>query len=125
MKRLKKLLRDKRGESMVELVVAFTLFMLALAMLTAMVSVGLKLNRMAADADREYYSEFSDDASYVMNVSVSTDMTGFDSAVLPEPTTIPYYRNDAGLIYFCFDASPSATPTPTPSPEPTDGGKTP
>lgn len=128
MKQLKKLLRDKSGESMTELIVAFTLFMLALATLTSMVTVGLKFNRMAADADKAYYADFemvdvSDTGGMTVTVAVD-DITFGADVVPPSPTKIPYYQNAAGLIYFEFDAV-TPTPTPTPSPEPTDGGATP
>ena len=122
MRRLKKLLRDKSGESMTELIVAFTIFMLVLATLTSMVTVGLKLNRMAADADRAYYADLEMvDASDTSGLTVSVVVTGSAweaDTVLPEPTKIPYYHNAAGFIYFVFDAAPTPTPSPTPAPTP-------
>ena len=126
MKRLKKLLRSKSGESMTELIVAFTIFMLVLATLTSMVTVGLKFNRMAADADKAYYADFEMvDATDTegMTVSVTVDETSWGPDILlPAPTKIPYYRNVAGFIYFVFDTAP--TPAPTPSADPIGGGTT-
>ena len=106
MKRLKKLLKDNSGESMTELIVSFTIFMLALAVLTSMVTLGLKFNRMAADADRAYYADFEQVEATEesgMKVEVSGKAGVFSSDVLPEPTYIPYYKNAAGFIYFQFD----------------------
>lgn len=120
MKRLKKRLRDNRGESMTELIVAFSVFMLAMVALSSMVSVGLRLNRMAADADREYYADFERveaTSTSGMTVEVKDDAGLFDPIVLPEPTYISYYQNEAGLIYFEFDAATT--------PEPSGGGTTP
>lgn len=114
MKRLKKLLKDNSGESMTELIVSFTIFMLALATLTSMVTLGLKFNRLAADADNAYYADFKSakatDTSG-MKVSVIVDETVFPDVAPPE-TYISYYYNEAGFIYFEFDTEPAATEPP-------------
>lgn len=88
-------IKDNRGETMVELMVAFVLFMLALATLTVLVSVGLKLNRQAADADRDYYSEFSTSASETAKVTI--DVSGGDHEVV---STVTCMENKDGLFYF-------------------------
>ena len=101
MKRLKKLLKNNSGESMTELIVSFTIFMLALAVLTSMVTLGLKFNRMAADADKKYYGDF-DEADGMLTVTITPGFTLGESVSIPDDIEIPYYKNDAGLIYFSF-----------------------
>ena len=116
MKRLKKLLKDNSGESMTELIVAFSMFMLALAALSTMVTTGFKLNRMAADADRAYYGEFTaSETGRGLTVTISSDDSALQS-VLPAPDNITYYKNPAGLIFFEFDTEPTATEPPAEEP---------
>ena len=120
MKRLKKLLKDNSGESMTELIVAFSMFMLALAALSTMVTTGLKLNRMAADADRAYYGEFEKkEASGGGGMTVTITTTdGALKEFVPALPNITYYKNPAGLIYFSFEEATAPAPTPTPTPTP-------
>ena len=104
MKQIKKLLSNHNGESMTELIVAFALFMLILASLTSMVTLGLKFNRMAADADKAYYSEFVTDDEKLLTVSiVNVSPDGIDAPT--DLQRVQYYRNAAGIIYFEFDGS--------------------
>lgn len=107
MNRLKTLLKDESGESVVELIAAFTVLLLALAALTSMVSVGMKLKRMSADAGSAYYSEFEEAAGKI-TVTIEQNFTKNDFCHEAE---IPYYQNAAGFICFAFDISPlSAEP---------------
>lgn len=99
MNRLKTLLKDESGESLVELIAAFTVLLLALAALTSMVSVGMKLKRMSADADSAYYSEFEEAAGKI-TVTIDQDFTEADFG---HEVEIPYYQNDAGFICFAMD----------------------
>ena len=92
-----KILKDNRGETMVELMVAFVLFMLALATLTVLVSVGLKLNRQAADADRLYYSDFQKDTATKVTVTMTVSTSDGTKACHPE---VDCYTNKDGLFYF-------------------------
>lgn len=89
---MKKLL-DKRGETMVELLVSFVLFLILLAALTVLLGLGVRLNRRAADADRAFYSDFTPSGETV-KVTVSGGGLNWTA------DGVPCQTNEAGL--FCF-----------------------
>ena len=89
-----KKLRDKRGETMVELLVSFVLFLILLAALTVLLALGVRLNRKAADADRAFYSDFASSGE-----SVTVTVSGGE---IEWSENVPCQTNEADL--FCFGA---------------------
>ena len=92
---MKKILKDRRGETMVELMVAFVLIVLALATLSVLVSVGLKMNRLAADADRKYHSDFSAAGGEQVTMTISGGPMEFNY-----PLVYDAQVNEDGMLYF-------------------------
>ena len=88
-----KKLHDKRGETMVELLTAFVLFLILLAALTVLLGLGIRLNRRSSDADRAFYSDFAPSGE---SVTVTVSGEGLNWTAY----NVPCQMNEAGL--FCF-----------------------
>lgn len=88
-----KKLKSERGETMVELLTAFVLFLILLAALTVMLGLGVRLNRRATDADRDFYSGFAPNGETV-TVTVS------GSGLSWKAEEVACQTNEAGLFSF-------------------------